>query len=87
MGPIERVMKLHWASEDEGHECSRPPLGLGYNNNEVVHQHANGMWWFWDETWTDEYGPYCLKEHAENGASLYGKYLNGETEFLPLASN
>lgn len=23
-----------------------------------VHEHKDSTWWFWDETWSNEYGPY-----------------------------
>lgn len=75
MGPIEAKMKLHWGSEDENHTCSRPPFGIGYNNGEVIHQHKGGLWWFWDELWTDEFGGYCLREQAEEAAKRYGEQL------------
>jgi len=29
-----------------------------------VFQKEDGTWWFWNETWSDEYGPYPTEEKA-----------------------
>ena len=36
-----------------------------------VHQHKDGTWWFWDETWGTEYGPY---EYYEQACHAMGQY-------------
>lgn len=49
---------------------------------EPVHE-RDGKFWFWDETWTDEYGPYETKEAADRGCLEYATWLNGEGHFMP----
>lgn len=41
---------------------------------EVTHQHE-GKWWFWNETWSDRYGPYESKEEASKALFEYAKNL------------
>ena len=38
-----------------------------------IHE-ENGLWYFWDETWSDRNGPYPTRRHAE--ADLIGYCLN-----------
>ena len=58
-------------------KCLSPPRGLGCApaDGKAVHAHSDGSWWFWDETWSDEIGPYSNKEKSEAAAILYAKTL------------
>ncbi len=46
-----------------------------YGKINPVHQHANGLWWFEDETWTDEFGGYVTKEECEEACARYAEGL------------
>ncbi len=37
----------------------------------VVHQHLDGSWWWYDETWTDETGPFMTKTSADADVKAY----------------
>lgn len=41
-----------------------------------VHQKEDGTWWFWDEVWSDRFGPYDSYEEAANGCQAYARYLD-----------
>lgn len=51
-----------------------------------VHQNEDGTWWFWDETWAVEYGPYDDQGECENALEDYAVNVLGvgyeEDEFL-----
>lgn len=38
----------------------------------------NGEWNFWDETWSESYGPYLTEEDARKALQEYSLYLDGE---------
>lgn len=40
-----------------------------------VHQHANGLWWFTDETGADEFGGYVTREECEDACKRYAESL------------
>ena len=40
-----------------------------------VHE-KNRKWYFWNETWSEEYGPYFTEGIADEQCSLYGKSLD-----------
>ena len=42
-----------------------------------VFKGKDGFWYFWDETWTDDYGPYDTKEIARDRAEDYCNYIGG----------
>ena len=46
--------------------------------SEVIHQNKSGEWYFWDETWSFEEGPYDTRENAEIARLEYCKTLEGE---------
>lgn len=37
----------------------------------VVHQHEDGLWYFWGEGTTSEYGPFPTKDDAIAGLQEY----------------
>jgi hypothetical protein len=41
-----------------------------------VHE-FNGQWWFWDETWSERFGPYDTEEEAVNACNRYAKEVLG----------
>lgn len=44
---------------------------------DVVHQNEDDFWYFWDECWAFEYGPYSTKEKAKEVLmEYYEKYLD-----------
>jgi hypothetical protein len=57
-----------------------PPAG--YHPPDPVHVHADGTWWFWDETWCDELGPYACEDEARHLLKSYGVFLEtGRVEY------
>lgn len=44
-------------------------------HSEPVHMHDDGTWWFFDEVWACEFGPYDNKENAHTGMMRYAKQL------------
>lgn len=38
----------------------------------------NGFWYFWDETWAHQIGPFETEEKARQGMQLYGESLEIE---------
>lgn len=63
--------------EEEAGECLSPPRGLGCapHDGKAVHRHGNDTWWFWDETWMSEYGPYYTQEEAIAAVERYAAQL------------
>jgi len=44
-----------------------------------IHQNEDGKWYFWNETWAFEEGPFETKLKAENALNEYCReYLNLE---------
>ena len=41
-----------------------------------VHQNGDGKWYFWDETWADECGPYDTRADANDAGRNYARWLN-----------
>jgi len=42
-----------------------------------VFQDDDGKWWFWNETWSDKYGPYESKERVAKALYTYCIYELG----------
>lgn len=40
-----------------------------------VNQHEDGSWWYWNETWSDEHGPYMREGLARISLAVYCKYM------------
>lgn len=40
-----------------------------------VHE-SQGKWWFWDETWANEIGPYNTEEEANQALTHYAQSLD-----------
>jgi len=57
--------------------CLSPPRGMGCapEDGKAEHQHSDGSWWFWDETWSNELGPYATEEICNSNAKAYGEQL------------
>lgn len=57
--------------------CTSPPRGLGCApvDGKAVHYHRDDTWWFWDETWSTEHGPYISKVEADKACTAYGEQL------------
>lgn len=63
--------------------CLSPPRGLGCApaDGQAVHKHDDGSWWFWLETWCDEWGPYATEAEALAAVASYCKeFLLNEKE-------
>lgn len=59
------------------YRCLSRPIGLhcAPADGQAVHPHSDHTWWFWDETWCDEIGPYSSKTDADAAVNLYGQSL------------
>lgn len=44
---------------------------LDCQNDSPIHQHADGSWWFWDESGLLEFGRYSGFAEARNGMAEY----------------
>jgi hypothetical protein len=47
------------------------------HDSNPVRQDENGKWWFSNETWSDEYGPYDTKELCAKALYTYCIYELG----------
>lgn len=43
----------------------------------VFQDEKDGKWYFWNEVWTDSYGPYDTQAEAQHGMELYFKEMGG----------
>lgn len=55
--------EFFWVEEDE--ESMKM-----YDVNQIVHE-KDGKWFFWDECWVDEYGPFDTRTIAEAERQKY----------------
>ena len=46
---------------------------------DIVHEH-DGKWWFWDEIWVNQMGPYNNREEAASALKDYCIHQLGYTE-------
>ena len=46
-------------------------------NIDPVHQHLDDSWWWYDETWASECGPFPNREDAETSGKVYAKEVLG----------
>lgn len=46
------------------------------SNSCVFKAVKDGYWYFWDETWSNDIGPYLSEEHANESATAYGQFLD-----------
>jgi hypothetical protein len=58
-------------------DCDRSSIyhDRSTHTTDPVHRHTDGSWWFWDETWADEHGPYESRQLADDKVREYGKQL------------
>ncbi len=47
--------------------------------HDPVHQNEDGKWYFWDECWAFEEGPFDTEQDARKALEQYGEYLNEQT--------
>lgn len=45
-----------------------------------IHKNDNDKWYFWDEAWADEIGPYKSEEEARKKLKEYCDWLYGDHE-------
>jgi hypothetical protein len=66
-GPPEPSMNSDMAG------CLHPPRGLHCApvSGLAVHPHRDGKWWFHDETWMNEYGPFNSEAEAGEACAEY----------------
>ncbi len=58
--------------ENGGPQCQTENWRRMSNDNlDPTHQHIDGSWWFYDETWVQEYGPFDTKESADASCIRY----------------
>lgn len=49
----------------------------GHDVRNPVHQHFDGTWWFYTETWHQEYGPYDSQDACEKDVNTYARECLG----------
>jgi len=49
-----------------------------------IHQNADGKWYFWDEIWVNEIGPYDTREEANTAINEYAADLEKEHQYRKL---
>lgn len=54
---------------------------------EVAHQNENGKWYWWDESWTVEVGPFDTKELAQEACTRYAKEVLHHPEVVSPKTN
>lgn len=74
------LIRLNWQSAIVESEAEREAFCQMLNEVDGVHQHSNGLWWFYDETGADEFGGFVTKEEALESAKCYGEWLSGGME-------
>lgn len=58
--------------------ASPDPCHDAYKAGTPVHEHPRtGKWWFFDEIWQDELGPYDTRDQAVLGCREYAMRLDG----------
>lgn len=55
-------------------DCNYPDMAA---QGAPLHQHDDGSWWWYYETWADEQGPYATKEQARAALERYCKEVLG----------
>lgn len=68
-------IKINWRSNIVENTREAEEFCQLLNLDQGVHQHSNGLWWFYDETGADEFGGYVTKEEALESAARYGEML------------
>ncbi len=70
---VQRLLLLYWK------ENMKLPILTQSDAPEVVHQ-KDGTWWFWDECYIVEFGPYDSPEQAHKACSDYCTEVLGYPE-------
>jgi hypothetical protein len=58
-------------------ELTCPRLVARTVTADPIHEHVDGSWWFWDETWADELGPFKDRPEAQKECDTYANQLLG----------
>ena len=63
------------------------PTSETVNETDPVFKYTDNLWYFWDETWCNAYGPYKNVEKATDALTKYAKLLDvgKEDDFGPAA--
>lgn len=57
---------------------------LNESSNPVYRDTSDNKWYFYDETWSDSYGPYDTEEEADRKCAEYAKYLEGMNKVVKI---
>lgn len=68
----------NWASHTRT-ECSGSLSLTDAGWPDPVHQHKDGSWFWFEETWSDEYGPFTSRDDAEESCKRYVREVLGVT--------
>ena len=49
--------------------------GRLYNSDPIFQGHKDRLWYFWDETWSNYFGPFNTRDEAEKMLQNYGDNL------------
>ena len=78
MGDKAVNKSIHWFSEKLAPHEDNTACNYGRaasHNPTPTHQHEDGRWWFYDEIWGDERGPYPNQDDAMKACNEYAKSL------------
>jgi hypothetical protein len=67
-------MSPHWLNEDEMKKLGKEQSGWEGPSKCLVKY--NKLWYFYDETWSNLFGPFKEKDSATEAVMLYSKSLN-----------
>jgi hypothetical protein len=75
------------ADESLVRQPEKPPVVCNYAPDpecpgNPLHQHADESWWFYEETWNLEQGPFATYEEAYSSLAEYCTALQAEKERL-----
>ncbi len=63
-------LKVKPTLEHPGWSCECNPAE-DWDGVNPVHPHEDGTWWWYDEVWIEEFGPFASKEDADNSCITY----------------
>jgi hypothetical protein len=68
---LVKALGVVLAANDPALRNTSKPVCNHDGNRDPLHQHEDGTFWFYEETWTLENGPYATHEEAYNALAEY----------------
>lgn len=73
-------IKINWRSNIRETPREIEAFCQMLEEDQGLHRHSDGLWWFYDETGADEFGGYVTKQEALESAKRYGEALSLRTD-------